>query len=283
MKTQVAPYQTAAKCLRIVCTNGLTVRLTSYPYDLTMANGQVYQTGSGYDFTGYTSSTATSPAAIDLAGVFGFAGITRDLVASGVFDNARCYLFMCNFLSPVEDYEPIVASILGKVTMMDGKYVIEEMSLIDALNQSVGKTYTASCPKKFGGQEYAGCMYNLASCTVTGVAITTVTSQSIIRATTLAGQPSYPDDYFGAGTVVFTSGTNNGLKLREIKSFTASTGQIEVFEPFYYLPTVGDTITVVGGCRKRQADCRDKWSNIVNFGGFSYIPTSSQYAQVGTR
>ena len=284
MKTQVAPYQTAVKCLRIECTNGSIFRITSYPKDLTMSNGQIYVSGSGYEFTGYTATSTTTPAAIDLAGIFGFAGISRAMVASGVFDNARCYLFNCNYLNPVEDYEPITASILGKATMMDDKYVIEEMSLIDALNQSVGKTYTATCPKKLGGSEYAGCALNLNGTgpsgyayTVTG-SITAVTSNQVFT----DSNRSEPTDWFSMGTIIFTSGYNYGLRLKEVKTFTAG-GLIEVFEPFYYTPQVGDTYTMVVGCRKRLADCRDKFNNVVNFGGFSYIPTSSQYSQVGTK
>ena len=117
MKTQVAPPETATLCLRIVCTNGTTIRVTRFPRDLTMANGTIYQTGSGFDFTGYESTASLSPSAIDLEGMLGYAGVTREAVASGVFDNARAYLFACDFKNPIEDYEPIVASFLGKATL----------------------------------------------------------------------------------------------------------------------------------------------------------------------
>ena len=285
MKTQVAPYATAVKCLRIECTNGLVVRLTRYPVDLVMSNAMVYQSGTGYDFTGYSATATMSPSAIDLEGFLGFAGVTRDAIASGIFDGARCYLFATNFLAPVEDYEPIVASIMGKTTLEDDKYRVEEMALVDALNQSVGKTYSAACRKTFGGQEYAGCMITLGPLTVTGT-LSAVTSSSIVRD---AGR-SEAADYFGLGTLQFTSGLNAGLKPMEIKRHEAD-GTLETFEPFHYPPTIGDAYSLIPGCRKRLEDCRDKWEpilltgkgNVDNFGGFSNIPTSSQYAEIGTR
>ena len=285
MKTQVAPYATAVKCLRIECTNGLVVRLTRYPVDLVMSNAMVYQSGTGYDFTGYSATATMSPSAIDLEGFLGFAGVTRDAIASGIFDGARCYLFATNFLAPVEDYEPIVASIMGKTTLEDDKYRVEEMALVDALNQSVGKTYSAACQKTFGGQEYAGCMIDLGPLTVTGT-LSAVTSSSIVRD---AGR-SEAADYFGRGTLQFTSGLNAGLKPMEIKRHEAD-GTLETFEPFHYPPTIGDAYSLIPGCRKRLEDCRDKWEpilltgkgNVDNFGGFSNIPTSSQYAEIGTR
>ena len=89
------------------------------------------------------------------------------------------------------------------------------------------------------------------------------------------------DDTFGAGTIQFTSGPNAGLKPLEIKSFAA--GVITTFEPFYYLPVVGNSYSMVRGCRKRLSDCQARvgGSNILNFGGFPYIPTGSTYATVG--
>jgi len=275
MKPQIAPYETSVKCLRIECKGGLVVRLTRYPTDLIMSNATVYQTGTGYDFTGYAASSTTSPAAIDLTGFVGYAGITADAVASGVFDGARCYLFATDFLNPVEDYEPIIASTLGKTTLEDEKYRIEEMALIDALNQSVGKTYTASCPKVFGGQEFAGCKFVLGPVTVTGT-ITSVASATVVTDTARAEAA----DYFALGTIQFTTGLNSGLKPLEIKSFAA--GVITTFEPFYYLPVVGDAYTMIPGCRKRIAeDCSTKWNNVTNFGGFPNMPTSSSYGQRG--
>lgn len=277
MKSSVAPYQTSALCLRIVCGNGTAIRVTRYPKDLTMSNGQVYLTGSGFDFTGYESTASLSPSAIDLEGILGFAGVTREAVASGVFDGARAYLFACDYLNPIEDHEPIVASFLGKATLTDSGYTFEEMALIDALNQSVGKTYMAQCPKTFGGQEYAGCKIALGPLTVSGT-LTAVTSGTQFADNT---RPEAAD-YFSLGTVQFTSGANAGLKPLEIKSFSAG-GGIVTFEPFYYPPAIGDAYMMTPGCRKRLEDCRDKWNNVVNFGGFPNMPTSSIYSQRGSR
>lgn len=272
MKTVVAPYATRAICLRIACKNGTTIRLTRYPYDLKMSNGQVYQAGSGYDLTAYSTTATMSPSAIDLEGVFGFAGITRDTVASGVFDNARAYLFACDFLNPVEDYEPLLASTLGKTILHDDRYVIEEMGLSDALNQSVGKTYTPQCSRTFGD---TGCTINLATYTVTGT-ITSVTSGALFYD---SARPEATDT-FTAGSIVFTSGNNTGLRKMEIKAY-ASGGGITLFEPCYYTPQVGDAYSMVRGCRKRKVDCQS-YGNVVNALAFWDMPTASQYAQIGT-
>jgi uncharacterized phage protein (TIGR02218 family) len=271
MKLAVAPYQSAAWCVRITCVNGTVVRLTSYPTDLTMSNATVYKTDSGYQQTAFASSSSFSPSSIDIEGVVSVSGISRDALASGVFDNARVLVFKCDFLNPVEDYEPVAAGFLGKTTLEDDRYTIQGMSLIDALNQSTGKMYTAACSRTFGD---AGCTKNLADIDVVG-AVSIVTSSSVIRDTSR----SEAADWFAAGTIQFTSGLNAGLKPLEIKSYAAD-GTITTFDPFFYLPQVGDTFVMIPGCRKRLEDCRDKWNNVINFFGFSNMPTSSSYQQV---
>ena len=279
MKSTVADYRYRVLCLRIVPTTGSPIYLTDYPQNLTMG-GHTYLSTAGYEFTGYAGTAGFSPAAIDIEGIAGASGLSRAAVGSGLFDGARCYVFATSWAAPVEDQEPIVAGIFGKATLLDHRFRIGGVSLIDALNQTVGDTYGAQCPKKFCGTEYAGCGVSLAANTVTGT-LTSVTSASVFRD---SGRGE-ADDTFGAGTIQFTGGANAGLKPLEVKSFSG--GTITTFEPFYYLPSVGDTYSMVRGCRKRLADCQNRWngsgtySNVANFGGDLWIPSGSTYATVG--
>lgn len=275
MKSAVADYRYRVLCLRIIPAVGSPIYLTDHPRDLTMS-GHTYLSTSGYQFTGYDSRADFSPASIDIEGVAGVAGISRAAVASGVFDGARCYVFATTWTYPVEDQEPIVSGVFGKTTLLDDRFQIDGVSLIDALNQSVGQIYGAACPKTFCGQEYGGCMASLAANTVTGI-LTSVTSASVFA----SSARTEPNDTFGAGTIQFTSGPNAGLKALEIKSFAG--GVITTYEPFYYLPVVGNSYSMVRGCRKRLSDCQNRvgGSNVLNFGGFPWIPTGSTYAQVG--
>jgi uncharacterized phage protein (TIGR02218 family) len=353
MKSAVADYRYKIHCVRIVPLWGDPVYLTDHVRDLTMS-GHTYKTDSGYHFTGQTSEHNMSPGTMDLTGIADIAGIDYDEIVSGVFDNARVYCFATTWTSPTEDEEPLGLAFMGKITLRDKRYTAELMMAIDALNQSVGKTYTPSCPKQFGGQEYAGCKIDLAPITVTGT-LTSVTSNSVFRDDTRTED----DDYFGEGTIAFTSGANAGLKPQEIKTYigvlsesitgitkaasavvtvgahtfavgdvvafsgvggmteingltgtvtaigdttitvnidssgfstytsggTAAhlAGSITTHEAFHYPVAVGDAYTLIPGCRKRLADCRDKWNNEVNFGGFSNIPTSSQYQSRGLK
>lgn len=273
MKTTVAPYETATWCVRIECTNGTTYRLTTYPFNLTMSNATVYETDSGYEATALQSTTGFAASAIDLAGFVGFAGITRDQIASGIFDNARVYIFKCNFLAPVEDYDPLTVGFFGKTSLNDDRYEVECMAMIDALNQSVGRTYAPGCSYTFGDSR---CGKDLSALDVVG-ALTTVTSNRVFR----DSSRSEAADYFVGGTIRFTSGENSDHKALEIKAYAAN-GTITTHEPFYWTPQIGDTFVLIPGCRKRLSDCQ-AWSNVVNFGGFPNMTTSSAYTEYGGR
>lgn len=279
MKSVVADYRYRTHCLRIVPVSGPIIRLTNHVCDL-LIGAETYISGSGYQFSGFGSTSDFSPASIDIEGVVAIAGITRATIASGLFDGARCYIFATSWKAPVEDQEPILAGMFGKTELLDDSYVIRGLSLVDVLGQTVGETYSPQCPKTFGSTGFAGCKVPLAPNTVTGT-LTHVTSASAFR----DSARTEPDDTFGAGTIRFTSGPNAGLKPLEVRSYGAD-GSVTTFEPFYYLPAVGDAYELIRGCRKRLIDCQNRWdgaplNNIENFGGFPYIPAGTAYAQVG--
>lgn len=274
MKSAVADHQYKVHCLRIVPLWGDTIYLTDHPRDLVIG-ANTYRTDSGYQFSGLASEDNMSPGVLDLNGIADIAGIGYDQIVSGMFDGARVYAFATTWTAPTVDEEPLGVAILGKTALRDDRYTIEMMLLVDALNQSVGKTVTANCQKVFGGQEFAGCKIALGPITVTGT-LTHSTSNSVFRDSTRAEAA----DYFGDGTIAFTTGDNAGLRPIRIKSHAAD-GTIETHEAFHYPVAVGDAYTMTPGCRKRLEDCRDKWANVANFGGFSFIATTSTYTQIG--
>lgn len=282
MKSVVTDAELRVLCLRIMPVIGAPIYLTDHPRDLTMS-GHTYLSTSGYEFTGYSATAGFAPGSLDLQGISGVAGISRAQIAAGLFDGAVVSIFATSWSAPIEDEEPIVRGIFGKARLEDDRYTIDGLSLIDALNTARNDQFTAQCPKVFLSQGFGGCLVPVAPNTVTG-SLTSVSSAALFT-DTARGEAS---DTFAAGTIRFTSGPNAGLKALEILSF-ASGGVIATFEPFYYLPQIGDNYTMVRGCRKRRSDCEARegvsgtFNNIVNFGGFPWVPTSSVYGQWGQK
>lgn len=294
MKSHVADYATRVYCVRIVPANdSAIVRLAGYPVDLVMSNGEVYKTESGYEFSGISSSGDLTAGTIDLSGILQDGAISRQKLDSGVYDNARVYLFATSWTAPVEDEEPISCMFFGKATVTDDSYKVQLMGMIDALNQSGGQSYSATCPWVFLDKtlDEREIPYSASKCTGPRLApdgpdfdvlkvvgtLTSVASQYEFR----DSARSEAADYFGAGSLRFVTGNNAGLRPIEIKSY-ASDGTIVLQDALPYLPITGDQYEMIPGCRKRHIeDCKTKWSNVKNFGGHPHIPAPSVYSQVG--
>lgn len=296
MKAHVADWQTRVYCVRIEPANDAPiVRLAGYPVDLKMSNGDVYQTESGYEFSGYGASSTFASSSVDLSGILQAGAISQDDLASGFYDNARVYLFATSWADPIEDEEELALMFMGKVEFVDKRYTAQLMGAIDVLSQSTARSYTPTCPHTLFDETLDGHVlpWSQSACTgpraaqdgplladfkVTGT-LTSVTDQYQFADSSRAEAA----DWFAYGSIRFTSGPNAGLKPIQIKAFTAG-GVILLHEAMFYLPSVGDAYEMIPGCRKRHAeDCIGKWGNGPNFGGQPHVPVPSVYAQVGRK
>lgn len=119
--------------------------------------------------------------------------------------------------------------------------------------------------------------------TVTWEAIRARTQTDTVGAVTgkgvFTGQISFPDDWFGGGTVKFTSGANSGIE-REVKSYVS--GQYTLWAAMPFDVSVGDTFVATAGCRKRfDQDCQQKFENRFNFQGYPHLPGENAVNKFG--
>jgi hypothetical protein len=256
-----------------------------------MSNGEVYIVESGYEFSGISTGTDMASSSVDLSGILQAGAVSQDDLASGVYDNARVYFFATSWDEPVEDEEELTMMFFGKVEFDDERYTVQLMDGKDVLSQSVGRTYSASCPWTLFDQTIDGRIIatsrsrctgpranpdgpDIADYLVTG-ALTSVTSQYVFADSARAEV----DDWFAYGEIMFTTGANVGLRPSQIKIFAS--GQIELHEALFYAPQVGDEYKMIPGCRKRRVDCIEKFNNAINRGSQDHIPAPSQYGEVG--
>lgn len=284
MKAFVADWQTIVYAMRIVARSGETIRLVQYPRNLVMS-GQTYFSDSGYQFTGVLSSSSMAASMVDNDGIFTAQGISKVDVQTGKWDGALGYVFATSWQNPVEDEEPIGKFIVGKMSLMDDKYKMELMQLIDALNQPTGRTVTPLCvwtlfDETLDGEQIPNhrskCRLNIDDYRIDGVVVTAVSNRQQFTAAAL----TQPDDWFGAGWLKWTAGNNSDLRSVGIRDFSA--GVITLTSPLPYEVQLGDTFDIIPGCRKRaDEDCFDKFDNVINHGGFRRVPPPSAYSKVG--
>jgi uncharacterized phage protein (TIGR02218 family) len=81
---------------------------------------------------------------------------------------------------------------------------------------------------------------------------------------TIPGVNGAADGYYAGGYVLFESG--------DYRTITAHAGNVVTIYSLSPGLEVGHTAMVVAGCDHTQDTCRTKFSNLVNFGGFPWLP-----------
>lgn len=259
---------TLAVCLEVARADGLVYRFTSHDRDL-LIGGHSYTAGPGLELSDLATSSGLAPDNLELRILYADDAITRDDLLAGRWDNASYRLFEVDYTQPDAGSNVLSAGTTGEVRIAreDG-FTIELRSIKQALQKPVGIVTQKTCRNRLGDNR---CGVGLGPFTFTGVAVTSVTSQRVFASSGLSsGSPTHPADYFTEGLVTFTTGGNAGTS-RKIKAYTVG-GQIECLAPFTFAVEVGDEFTVVAGCRKRLADCRDKFDNVLNFNGEPHLP-----------
>lgn len=120
----------------------------------------------------------------------------------------------------------------------------------------------------------AGCGVNLASFTTVEAVADTSSSDAIkMGDATVAESPIVV-----GGTATFTSGVLNGQRRNIASTFVYPPVKFgfRVVPPFSAAPAIGDTVSIVFGCDKTIATCRDVFSNLNRRRGFDFVPSPEQ-------
>lgn len=120
-----------------------------------------------------------------------------------------------------------------------------------------------------GGVVWQSLLAPVQSCVVTAV-----TDQQIFD---YSGSVA-PDGYLARGEVLWTSGSNTGLRM-EIT--TDSSGEVQLFMPMPSPIQVGDSFDATLGYDRSWETLRDRFHNIRNYGGFPFIPGPNAAARLG--
>jgi len=183
----------------------------------------------------------------------------------GGFDGARLVVtrsFSASHASSACGTLHLFSGRVGPLTISGSEVAMTIKSDLELLDIMMPRnTYQASCMHTLYD---SGCNLSAATFTVTGN--TTGGSTTSVVNSNLA----QADGYFSLGVMQFTSGQNNQVA-RSVKVY--ANGSLTPVQPLPFAPAAGDHFTVRPGCDKQQATCNVKFSNLLNFRGFPFIPT----------
>jgi uncharacterized phage protein (TIGR02218 family) len=268
------PSTTLATGLRITRTDGQVFAFTSHQRDAVIG-GITYQSAPGLRVTDIVIQAGAQVGNLELTTFNDGSVFSVVEVLSGVWKNAAFVIFRYNWESvggsPEDGVDTLLTGTLGEGELRKNELVIELRDLRQYFQQSVGSASSKTCRYRLGdsrcGIELAGSP-NLWTKTIT---VTGVTSNQVFT----DASRTEPSDWFTEGILTWLTGNNAGLSQR-VKDYalgSPAAGEFTLAFPMLSAVQVGDTASVHAGCRKRlEEDCRDKFDNVLNFGGEPHRP-----------
>ena len=257
---------TLAWCWRLTRADGQVFGFTDHDLPLTF-DGTTFQPESGFTASEIRTGSDLSVDAQDAEGVLTSSTITETDILDGRWDNATVEIWRVNW-SDASQRVLMRRGAIGQVRRGRLQFVAEMRSLAHVLNQSVGRTFQATCDAILGDGR---CGVNLNDPANKGSGSVVTVSGS--RAFTASGLTGFADGWFALGTLVWTSGANAGRKAEIMThALASSTVTITLMEiPVRPLGT-GDAFDIFAGCDKAFETCKAKFANAANFRGFPHIP-----------
>lgn len=250
-----------AYLLKLERPDGLLHGFTS-ALDSVEISGVLYSSAQGLDVSSLAISASLAVDNLEMTTLDDGSFFKQNEVFGGVWRNTRFTISRYNFKSPGDGVEIVMVGTIGEVVISDGYVKLELRGLQAPLQQTVGQVVSITCRARLGD---ALCKVNLAALTFSGV-VSTVANRREFTSASL----SQAEHYFTEGRLTFTSGACLGIS-HKVKYSNGASIQLQLPTPSDF--AVGDSFTIVAGCRKRYVeDCTNRFSNALNFQGEPHVP-----------
>ncbi len=260
-----------ATCWKLTLTNGKTMGFSDCDKDLKIDN-MIYEPSAGFTTSSIVNNSDLAIDNLEIEGILNSDNIKEEDVLAGKYDFAQIEIFLVNYNDLSQGSMNIHYGNLGKVTLNNGRFVVEVHGLSARLTQNIGELYSNFCRAQFCDSQ---CKLNSDEFTKVST-ITSVISQQEFQDTNLTED----SDYYKYGVIKFITGANHGL-IFAVKEYQKE--KVMLFMPAPYKITEGDEYSVTGGCDKAFSTCRDKFNNAKNFRGEPNVPgIHSLYQTAGT-
>jgi uncharacterized phage protein (TIGR02218 family) len=256
--------------LRLQRRDGVVVALTSHDTDTEIA-GLVYKSMGGLDVSATVMRSGLAVDNLEMTTLNNGAIFVEGDIDAGRWETAQWLLSKYNFAAPSDGIEPFMGGTIGNAVIQRDKVSVDMRCMQQYLQQPTVSVVTSkTCRYRLGDEK---CTVDLGPFTF--AATVTTAGQQVFSASALVQAA----DYFGNGELLWLTGDNAGIRC-QVKEFASA--QVTLLFPLFFPVENGDTFDIIAGCRKRHdrttanpggvSDCRDKFDNVVNFGGEPHLP-----------
>lgn len=249
--------------------DGVVMGFTSHDKDIVF-RGVTHKSCDSLLSSATSNSTEVgSTGNVDVSGIISSTAITEADLYNGVYDSASVEVWNVPW-SGTDSPFLLMQGIMGTVEQSDIHFVAD-VTAQSVLFQTkpLLDVYSPSCRWSLGDDN---CKVSLSGITVSG----SVTAVGGKTGLSLVNKRAFTDSSrleatgaFDQGAITWTSGNNIGA-VSEVKDFDS--GAFVLWDSLLYQIEVGDSYNVHIGCNKSKEDCKSKFNNFNNFGGFPHVP-----------
>lgn len=261
---------TLCHCWRLERRDGRVFGFTDHDRDLAVG-GLDYEPQSGFTQTEARASLGMAVDAVDIEGALSSDVLDEADIAAGLFDGAAVETLLVNW-DDTRQFVSIARAAIGRIVRADGRFVAELESVAASLDRPNGRYLRRGCDARLGD---ARCRADISGAAFNGAGtVLAVTAPSTVLASGLEG---FAAGWFAFGEIAFA----DGRVVPVVDHLAVEEGAILVLPAGGPSPEPGDGFTIVAGCDKRFATCKEKFANPLNFRGFPHLPgNDAAYAYV---
>ncbi|MCF6443481.1 DUF2163 domain-containing protein [Nereida sp. MMG025] len=246
--------------------DGQAYGFTDHDCDLEF-DGMIFRADSGLTARAVQQTTGLAVDNTEAVGALMSDALREDDIQAGRFDGAEVTAWLVNW-QDVTQRKTVFKGTLGQIERAAGAFTAELRGLTEPLNQPRGRVFQRTCSAVLGD---ATCGFDLGQLGYGGLGtVTQVRSDSVCVVTF---DDSFAPDWFERGAFEVRTGAATGLQGQIKRDRVEGDGRLlELWQDLRAPVAVGDRIYARAGCDKRQATCKLKFANFLNFQGFPDIP-----------
>lgn len=261
---------TLCHCWRLIRADATVAGFTDHDRALTV-DGTSFEPEAGFTATEARGTLGLGVDSADVEGALSSARITEADILEGLYDGASVETLLVDWTDP-RNFTLLRQATIARIKRADGSFVAELESLGRGLDLVRGRRVRRNCDAELGdarcGVDLSGPQYR-----ATGTVLSVAGRDRLLA----GGLGAYAAGWFSDGTLTWSSGAR-AARSEPVVSFrheldgtalTLWSGSLSEVRP-------GDEFSVVAGCDKRFATCKEKFSNFANFRGFPHMPGNDQ-------
>lgn len=228
--------------------------------------GDTFTPVDGLSTTARQKQASLKPSNFEARGIIDVDAITNDDLRSGLFRGTEITEYVVDWMHAWAGYLTRTKYWI-ETTTFNGEYWEAQISgLVHKFKSRIGAVYSRSCRYDLGDSL---CLFDIDALEVTVIEVAAIVNS--VLEFDVVSDPGGDDDYWAYGKLTWTKGINTGVEV-EIAEYTRASTRFKLRLPTAHPISIGDQFTAVPGCNKTLTQCREKFDNVVNFGGFPQIP-----------